>query len=250
MPRFHHEYYDSIPHSPRPLRLGLSPTETNLARQNAECYAQFSGLDQIPRIYQTLIQHTASFADSVKQLTRLPQSFQHAAALLVDFTINVLLGPNSCFHHMLNGQRAHIYWLLDEAMLHVCLDEWEKLDDTTSWLESIEPLVAKLVVGIAVSGHMADENYTALLQKDMPTILSVVREDCYSSNLWYFEKSRRFLEESVEMYGVRSKVNGCVQGRLPREIVDIVVDEVLIHEKGVPGSLRSRYMPKGKAAMK
>lgn len=241
-----------------------------LVKQNHQVHAQLTGLDQVPKKYQALIKHTEAFTESVKQIARLPETFDLATRLLVDFAIYLLYTTESSFHLMLNSQRAHIFWILDDAHLSICLEEWEKLEEGTCWPHSIKPVMERLGIELFDEPNWIGDRFWDAYKREIeylnerkrradpadipfPYDISVLREtdvsytrstQSSSSQFWYFKQSRAFLQESRDVYDVRVKVNEGLQGKLPREVAEIIIEDVVADEVGVVGTLRAKYLPK------
>lgn len=233
-------------------------------------HAHLTGLDQIPKFYLKLVKLTEVFAESVKQIAfRLPENFNLNTGLLVDFAVYLLHTSDSSFKLMLNSQRAHIFRILDDAHLSICLDEWEKLEVTTRWPRFIHPATKRLGIQLLAEPNWLDDRFWDQYQYQLRCLNEQRARDIalgsfpfpydnafphstpnysrqkepWSSQFWYFKRSRAFLQESTEIYNVRTKVNACLQRRLPREIAEIIIEDVLADEIGTVGNLRSKYLP-------
>jgi hypothetical protein len=161
--------------------------------------------------------------------------------MLVEFSSGVLRAPGSCFSRMLNSQRASIYAILDTALLKILLHEWddEEREGVDDWTMHTQFL------------RHAFSDRSLLFQKwacedrmePIPTVPS--GSELVSDGTWmsaiYFERSMRFLHESIDVYGLRKRVNLVVGGRLPMEIVYEIVRLVGV-EEGIPTeNLPSRF---------
>jgi hypothetical protein len=205
-----------------------------------------------------MIRLIQSFIDSVTQLARLPGTYHAAADLLIDFSNKLLMARNTCVQHMLNSQRCHLLAMLDDALLAISIDEWDKPASSASictsevpWDKHIAPVSRRLAEGLALTpvwteGEEAAADLKALRWMDWydehPTV--------FQSSLWmkscYFVRSRKFLQESEQIYWEKRKVNACLQERLPKEIADEIIDDVLESENLHCGRLRRKYFPAGK----
>lgn len=166
--------------------------------------------------------------------------------MLVEFGSGVLRAPGSCFSRMLNSQRASIYALLDTALLKILLHEWddeegEGADDWTMHTQSLRH---------AFSDHSLMFRKWACEDMKEPVFEKLSRAELVSDGTWmsaiYFERSRRFLHESMDLYGLRERINVFVGRRLPMEIANEIV-RLVGREEGIPTeNLRSRFSEKGK----
>lgn len=200
----------------------------------------------MPRRYLALFKSTQRFISTVHQLYRLPNSFQRASTMLVEFSSSVLRAPNRCFSRMLNGQRASIYALLDSALLEILLHEWddEEEEGADNWTTHTQPLRHAISDQSLLFEGWSDEDMKDLVSSKLSGT------EFLSDGTWmsaiYFERSRSFLHESMDVYGLRKRINKFVRGRLPMEVVDEIVRFVSV-EEGIPTeTLGSRFSLKSK----
>ncbi|KAF2260332.1 hypothetical protein CC78DRAFT_536440 [Lojkania enalia] len=226
----------------------LMPPE--LVNTNLEAYLLFNGDDLVPQQYVGLMHYTQAFVSALAQLARLPGGFAPATILLVDFTVTVLREQiQNFFLRLLNSQRIQIYCILDEALLRICLDEWERDDDVSGplqpWGEAICPLAHDIssAVDMIPKWAEAESAWLARLWDIKPETLA---GDGSWIHQWYFARTRKFLEESMKVYSIRTRVNKCVDGRLPAELVDTIVGDVLRYYDVPTGGLRRKHLPAGK----
>jgi hypothetical protein len=240
----------------RAVRLGYVSNESSQVQQSladADVYIFSTGLDQVPRQYRLLAQHTQSFIDIVSQIAKLPECFSNAAMMLNDFTTKILFSDGSLFEHMLNSQRGHIFWLLDDGLLRICLDEWERpsspgSNSETPWNITIAPLREHIAQSFCTVPNWARGNPAFYRERALGWSWGKrpLKEftDLMEGN--YFVRTRMFLAESLKVFYVRRKVNACLRGRVPKELADEIIEDVLIYEGFSPGTLRMKYLPKGK----
>lgn len=164
--------------------------------------------------------------------------------MLVEFSSGVLRAPNSCFSRMLNSQRANIYALLDTALLEILLHEWdaEEQESADNWTSHTKPLRHALSDHSLLFKKWAGEDMKDLVFTKLSGV-EFVSDGAWMSAI-YFEKSRRLLHESMNVYGLRKRVNMFVRGRLPLEVLNEIVRHVSV-EEGVPAeTLGSRFSSK------
>ncbi|KAF2011283.1 hypothetical protein BU24DRAFT_466013 [Aaosphaeria arxii CBS 175.79] len=233
----------------------IRPGQT-IETENQQTYLQMTDFDKIARADRELSQHTLTFIEDVKRLSRLPGSFPHSALLLLDFTINVLRRENSCFQHMLNSRRTNLYWSLDQAFLSICMDEWENRDSNTlPWSQGIQPLLDKMNEGYRRLGEWSEKDRVSIgpdkdyLRAPYHMYAKFKHTVPFYLCEWWFKKSRDFLEDSLKAYYLRKKVNACLGGRLPIELAEVVIEEVSEFEMK-PVRLRQRYFPNSKGKKK
>jgi hypothetical protein len=202
--------------------------------------------NNMPQRYLALFKSTERFISTVHQLYRLPNTFQQASIMLIEFSSGVLRAPNSCFSRMLNSQRISIYALLDTALSEILLHEWEdeEQEGADNWSTHTQPLRHAISDQSLLFEKWANED-----MKDL-VFSKLSGEGFASDGTWmsaiYFEKSKRLLHESMDVYGLRKRINMLVQGRLPMEVVDEIVKLVSV-EEGIPTqTLGSRFSLKGK----
>ncbi|KAF2111410.1 hypothetical protein BDV96DRAFT_582106 [Lophiotrema nucula] len=214
---------------------------------NAAILAAFVGAATVFEQYLALITFTNEYIARIERLARLEVDRLYAGSLLVDFTISVLREERGgLFEQLLNSQRARIYHMIDEALLRVCLDEWENEDRAAlPWNQAIRPLARALSRATELIPSWAKADWA-----DMARYKSCCNENLSDNGAWmeavYFNRTRKMLEESLELYWVKKKIHACVQQRLPEELIDGIVQNVLAYERLPTGRLRTRYFPKGK----
>jgi hypothetical protein len=161
--------------------------------------------------------------------------------MLVEFSSGVLRAPGSCFSRMLNSQRASIYAILDTALLKILLHEWddEEREGVVDWTTHTQFLCQSCSDHSLLFQKWACEDRMESVLSE-PSGLELVSDGTWMSAI-YFERSMRFLHESMDVYGLRKRVNLFVGGRLPMETMYEIVRLVGV-EEGIPTeNLPSRF---------
>jgi len=161
--------------------------------------------------YAYVTMRTKEFVSEIWRLARLPNGFRLSIDLLVWFSIDVLHRPDSCFGGMLNSQCLNIYWLLDDALLYIALEQWEKALD--NW--DVRATITEIEFGIAT---VAPWEYTC-----------------------YFTKSLDFLKESQAVFDIRGRVMLAAGTRLPSELVEEIVGYLLYELELPTGDLKTLH---------
>lgn len=153
---------------------------------------------------------------------------------------------------MLNSQRASIYTLLDTTLLRILLQEWERGDlgeKTEGWDVQTKSLCSALESRVRLFPEWVREDHAGLVGMDLDAPGSMFLPG-KSNGEWmaaiYFYRSRRFLEESLQVYGLRKMVDMVVRGKLPAELVDEIVRYVSVDEEVPTERLGKRYSLKRK----
>ncbi|KAJ5020398.1 hypothetical protein J3E73DRAFT_362400, partial [Bipolaris maydis] len=157
--------------SPTAAALALT---RDIASMNTTILADLQGLSSIPRIYTTLFHRTREFAATVRHFASVVAagSWAAAACLLVDWGVHVLRHPRVGLERFLNSQRESLYWILDDALLRICLDMWDppreqqacqRKERVLPWDEATDPIVRALAkaqglgAGLGADGCRRDE---------------------------------------------------------------------------------------------
>ncbi|KAF2806390.1 uncharacterized protein BDZ99DRAFT_479647 [Mytilinidion resinicola] len=154
--------------------------------------------------YSSITYRMKDFIKGVWRLARLPNGYELACETLVWFSISVLHRFDSPFVHILNSQRQNIYFLLDDAMLYIALEWWEKSAIWDVWT----------------------------VVKDIRLGLNAGKVEWWERGS-YFAKSLEFLLESQKVFDVRTMALLVAGHRLPPELTDQVSGYLLYH-KGLP----------------
>jgi hypothetical protein len=199
-------------------------------------------------MYRMLFHRTRAFVATVEELVvatikQAPLRWAEAACLIVDYSVNVLKSERLGFERLLNSQRRSIYWILDEALLRICLDQWEDRRSNVSWDRVTTPINLALA-----SVHEGRPGWAELDLKEFRKT-HVESGGVASTNPLiggYFERTSRFLRQSIRLYEISRTVRRSGIGQLPNELADVIIKDVLEFEKLPMGDLRPIYQSKGK----
>jgi hypothetical protein len=164
----------------------------------------------------------------------------------------VLRAADSIFDLLLNSQRHRIYWILDDALLHIILNEWEKPEGHEAtpnlpWHKTVAMVVQRISEGTALMPEWAEKDGAShLLVKHPYTPGYDAKESLEMLDGIYFPQSRKFLDESLKQYWTRWKVNASLKNKLPVELSEVILNDVAVSEEVFMGSLRTKYIAKGK----
>ncbi|KAF2825982.1 hypothetical protein CC86DRAFT_293841 [Ophiobolus disseminans] len=199
---------------------------------NAEVLSVIEGYSWVSYIYLELFDRTKTFTGTVEELVsatikHAPLRWAEAARLCVDFSITVLRSKRLGFHRLLNSQRKSIYWMLDEALLRICLDKWEDSKSNAMWDRVIRPIKLALAT--------AEKELPGWAELDRKEFVRFKGQDGIASAQpfmrGYFERT------TVRLSGI---------GRLPNELANVIIEDVLDFEELPKGDLRPLYLSKGK----
>ncbi|KNG52526.1 hypothetical protein TW65_00339 [Stemphylium lycopersici] len=245
-------------------RTAWSPTASRnalsrqIASMNTGILADLHGLSSIPRIYTALFHRTRTFAATVRQLVKIsPSMWAEAACLLVDWSVHVLRHREVGLERFLHSQRDSLYWILDDALLRICLDQW---DPPQSQAPTPSQCTASQLPGIvAVPWDVATRpirsalsNAQTLLplwgEQDLEETLKWNRGICEGAKAEWFEagwfrRSRKFLDESTRIYEIWRTIRRSGGGQLPIELAYTIVEDVATFEELPTGDLRELYLP-------
>ena len=213
---------------------------------NFEMWCSMEGLLEVPHIYIELFHRTKTFTTTVQDLVaatikHAPSRWAEAARLLVDYTVNVLRSEKLGFERFLHSQRESIYWILDDALLRICLDQWEDARLNASWDKVTKP------IRVALSD--AQEKLPGWAELDFQEMVRIQDHKFESAGVLvrrYFERTLGFLTESTRVYEIWRTVRMSGLGQLPMELADVIVKDVFDFEKLQTGDLRQLYLSKGK----
>ncbi|CAO2655367.1 Nn.00g104310.m01.CDS01 [Neocucurbitaria sp. VM-36] len=213
---------------------------------NLEVYCDAERLAEIPSIYQMLFYRTKKFADTVRALAtttaaHAPYAWGGAACILIDWTLNVLRHKAVRFHNFLQSQRESIYWILDDALLHILLNQWENDSADIPWDKATAPIRLAFSKAQALIPDWVDQELEELQIWEL--YLTFPKESLEKD---YFRRSRQFLEQSTRIHEVWRTVRMCGKGQLPAELANAIVEDVSRSEDLPTGNLRALYFPKDK----
>jgi hypothetical protein len=235
-------------------------TDREVQTLNLQAMITMENLSSIPRIYQTLFHRTRKFATTVRDLVNItPQHWATAACLLVDWNVDVLRHPEIGIERFLISQRESLYWILDETLLEICVDQWDPPHSelpcqsaerglNTSTTVPVPWDVATAPIRLALS-----KAQTLLPEWSANDLEEMRRWRAYQGNTTaeqfekgWFRRSRKFLEESTRVYEIWRTVRLCGGRKLPAELANEIVEDVARFE-GLPmDDLRRIYLPKEK----
>ncbi|USP81972.1 hypothetical protein yc1106_09246 [Curvularia clavata] len=233
----------------------------DIASMNSAILADIQGLSSIPRVYAALFHRTRKFAATVRQLVRIaPSMWAQAGCLLVDWGVHVLRHPEIGLERFLNSQRESLYWILDDALLRICLDQWDPPQSplapsspsqtcassrfsafvTVPWDVATRPIVQSLANSQTLVPLWDQQDVEEF--KRWKTSIS---ED-YSGKVFepgWFRRSKKFLRESTRIYEIWRTMRRAGNGQLPAELANVIVEDVAAFENLPLGNLRELYLP-------
>ena len=225
---------------------------------NITTLADLHGLTVIPQIYQMLFYRTREFAATVHKLVDVaPASWAEAACLLVDWGVNVLRHNDVGLERFLHSQRESLYWILDDALLTICVDQW---DPPSS--HSTQPRTSSSSTPKLIAWDKATAPVTLALSRASDLLPIWAAQDLQDWERWgfarsytvaqhmtagWFRRSTKFLHESSRIYEIWRTMRRWGVGQLPTELATVIMEDVAKSEKLPMGDLRLHYFPKGKS---
>ncbi|KAH7083684.1 hypothetical protein FB567DRAFT_561693 [Paraphoma chrysanthemicola] len=202
--------------------------EFEINHANQDFCSIMAGYHEIPHIYNHLFQHTKRFVATIQDLVAAtmkcaPLRWANVARYIVDYSINILRSERLGFEKFLHGQRESIYWILDNALLRICLDQWEFPASNFAWDRATEPIRLAFATASEKLPQWAERDAQAMLKLHFYQV-----ENFQLMTKRYFEKTTRI-------------------GQLPGELANVIVEDVCNFEKIEMGDLRRLYLPKGKS---
>jgi hypothetical protein len=98
----------------------------DIVSMNFGIMADLQGLSSISRIYQTLFYRTRDSTATVRELVSMaPSMWACTASLLVDWSVDVLRHQDVGLERFLHSQRESLYWMLDDALPRIYVDQWD-----------------------------------------------------------------------------------------------------------------------------
>jgi hypothetical protein len=201
------------------------------------------GFLDVPRIYNELFHRTKNFATSVQDLViatgrHAPSRWADAARLIVDFTVSILRSERLGFDKFLHSQRESIYWILDDALCRICLDQWDVDERKHLWNKAVEPIQDALLHAQEKMPDWNDLDFHGMLR-----FQDVAERSKVLFNINYFKRTQTGRISEILR---TARLSGI--GRLPLELADVIVEDVLRFERLHTGDLRSSYLSKGKGS--
>lgn len=223
---------------------------------NTTILADLQGLSSIPRIYTTLFHRTREFAATVRHFASVVAagSWAAAACLLVDWGVHVLRHPRVGLERFLNSQRESLYWILDDALLRICLDMWDppreqqacqRKERVLPWDEATDPIVRALAKAQALVPVWGQMDVDETRKWEVPVCEGAQAE---WFEVGWFRRSRQFLRESSRIYEIWRTMRRVGKGQLPAELANVIVEDVAAFEVLPLGDLRELYFPAEKQA--
>ncbi|KAF1847106.1 uncharacterized protein K460DRAFT_53542 [Cucurbitaria berberidis CBS 394.84] len=227
--------------------------QVEILMANFEVISSTERFPEISIMYQALFHRTKTFTTTVRALAnataaQAPQHWAGAGCLLVDWTVNVFRHEKIGIERFLHSQRVSLYWMLDETLLHILLDQWENDSSRIPWDKATAPICLALSkADNMVPGWLerdADEfrKWHDSMDRTMELKKNVLVQD-------YFKRSRTFLHQSTRINEIWRTVRMCGKGFLPAELANAIVEDVSRSEKLPMGNLRTLYFPKGKGQL-
>jgi hypothetical protein len=250
-----------------PCYLGQAFTTHSIDRDlhlmNTTILADLQGLSLIPQLYQMLFYRTREFAATVHKLVdAAPASWAQAASLLVDWSVNVLRHEEVGLDRFLHSQRESLYWILDDALLTICVDQWDppqfsippsshptqsrtassSTPKVVPWDTATAPITLALSRGRDLLPFWAAQDLKDWERWGLPRPDSQAR---YMTEGW-FRRSTKFLHESTRIYEIWRTLRRWGGGQLPAELANAIMEDVAKFEHLPLGDLRLQYFPQGK----
>ncbi|EMD65127.1 hypothetical protein COCSADRAFT_48684, partial [Bipolaris sorokiniana ND90Pr] len=206
----------------------------DISSMNTIILADLQGLSSIPRIYTTLFHRTREFAATVRHFASLVASSSWAAAacLLVDWGVHVLRHPGVGLERFLNSQRESLYWILDDALLRICVDMWDPPGEQQQGCEKGEKVVP---VRRVVPWDEATGPILTALAKAQVLVPLWGQMDVEETRKWEVPVCEGAQAEWFEV--------GAGKGQLPAELANVIVDDVAAFEELPLEDLRELYFP-------
>jgi hypothetical protein len=218
----------------------------DLTVANVEVWSSIKECAEVPQVYHSLFHRTKAFTVAVQDLAAAtmkhePSRWTEAVCYVIDYSVVVLRSESIRLERFLHSQRESLYWILDDALLRLCLDRWEARQARPSWDKAIE------AVTLALSN--ASKKLPEWIERDMQVLLSSGFATGRSADDLaeiYFVRTQKFLCESTRVYEIWRTVRLSGIRQLPVEVADVIIDDVFSFENLPRGDLRSSYLGKGK----
>lgn len=241
----------------------------DIASMNSTILADLQGLSSIPRVYAALFHRTRNFAATVRQLVTIsPSMWAQAGCLLIDWGVHVLRHPKIGLERFLNSQRESLYWILDDALLRICLDQWDPPQSSPPTPSSSSPsqtcASSTSSASVAVPWDVATRPLVYSLSNAQTLVPLWGRQDIEECRKWrtsicecasvegfepgWFRRSKKFLKESTRIYEIWRTMRRAGKGQLPAELANLIVEDVAAFENLPLGDLRELYFPSQKHA--
>lgn len=229
-------------------KYGSVEKDVSLANQMVkfEMMCDAEHLSEVPHIYHELFHRTRKFATTVKELVdatlvHAPHKWSQAACLLVNWSVNILRHEKVGFEKFLQSQRESIYWILDDALLRICLDRWEDHKSKSPWDKTTMPLRLALSEAHENVSEWGDRDLEEM--RKWTTNLNPSKEEVMRC---YFKKSQMFLSKSIRMYELWRTLKLWGKGQLPVELAAPIIEDVSMFEGLPTQGFRELFSVKGK----
>lgn len=221
--------------------------QAEILTANHEVLCSIENLRQVPAVYQALFHRTRRFAATVRDLVaastaaQAPYHWAIAACLLIDWSVDVVRHKKIEFETFLHSQRESIYWILDDALLRILIDQWEDSTSSIPWDVATAPLRIALTKVQPLISEWADQDFEE--KRKWNAYMCPPKEIIEDG---YFKLSRRFLLQSTRIHEIWWTVRVIGKGQLPNELANVIVEDVSKFEELPTEKLRTLYFPKGK----
>lgn len=165
-----------------------------------------AGYNAIPIIYRRLLHHTSIISTTVSDLARATarlglSMWAEVARLLVDYSVSIFSSEHLEIDKFLIGQRESLYGILDDALLRLCLDQWEVDAKRARWDKAVEPINIALSLAMEkqqgwLDGYLREMEKFHYHPHEPPRRLAV----------GYFKDSQKFLHESARVFEIERTV--------------------------------------------
>jgi hypothetical protein len=182
-------------------------TADELITSNAQFLYDMEGYQCVPIIYRRLLHHTKIIATIVSDLVKATSSlgismWAEAARLLVDYSVSILSSRNLGTEKFLHSQRESIYWILDDAMLGLCLDQWEDDAKRERWDGAVKPITLALGEAMKKLQGWLDEHLVEMKR----FYFEIAHAFPERLTAGYFKRSQEFLQESARVFEIERTV--------------------------------------------
>ncbi|KAF1943743.1 hypothetical protein EJ02DRAFT_342612 [Clathrospora elynae] len=224
----------------RATRASIQRLKFDIDYMNYPMMCDLQGLSSIPYIYTALFHRTREFAATVQSLIKAaPTKWTEAACLLVAWSADILRHPDIGIERFLHSQRESLYWILDDALLRILMDQWDPpqpLPQSSPISTGPSPKVTAWDVAITpvrLALCKAQENLSEWSERDLGEMQKGV---C----AWKGVQK----ELLVQGWFKRSRTL-CAGGQLPAELANVIVEHVARFEEWPMVDLRGWHLPKG-----
>jgi hypothetical protein len=173
----------------------------------------------------------------------MPSRWAEAARLIVDYTVTILRSERLGFDRFLQSQRESIYWILDDVLCRICLDQWDVDEKKHFWNKTIAPINDALLLAQEKVPEWNELDFKGMLNTKF---VSERAKMLFNAN--YFKRTQKFLRESGRIGEILRTARMSGIGRLPLELADIIIEDVLCFERLHTDDIRSSYLSKGKGS--